>query len=46
MAKVVKSITIDKEVIKKSEIVCYETNRSFSNYIEMLIKEDLKKRGK
>lgn len=46
MAKIVKSITIDEETYKEIEMLCNILNRSFSNYIESLLKEEVKKMKK
>lgn len=43
MAKIVKSITIDEETYKEIKILCNVLNRNFSNYIESLLKEEVKK---
>lgn len=43
MAKITKSITIDEETYKKIETLCNILNRTFSNYIESLLKEEVKK---
>ena len=43
MAKIVKSITIDEEVYKKIELLCVILNRNFSNFVESLLKEEIKK---
>ena len=43
MAKIVKSITIDEETYKKIEMLCDILNRNFSNYVESLLKEEIKK---
>ena len=44
MAKIVKSITIDEEINKEIELLCVILNRNFSNFVESLLKEELKKR--
>ena len=43
MGKIAKSITIDKETYKEIEIMCSILNRTFSNYVESLLKEEVKK---
>jgi hypothetical protein len=43
MAKIVKSITIDEETYKEIEMLCTILNRNFSNYVESLLKEEVKK---
>ena len=43
MKKIVKSITIDKELVKKIEMLCATLNRSFSNYVESLLKQEIEK---
>ena len=43
MAKIVKSITIDEEVYKEIELLCVILNRNFSNFVESLLKEEIKK---
>ena len=43
MGKIAKSITIDKETYKEIEIMCNILNRTFSNYVESLLKEEVKK---
>ena len=43
MAKIVKSITIDEETYKEIEMLCNILNRNFSNYVESLLKEEVKK---
>ena len=43
MAKIVKSITIDEEVYKEIELLCVILNRNFSNFVESLLKEKIKK---
>ena len=43
MAKIVKSITIDEEVCKEIELLCVILNRNFSNFVESLLKEEIKK---
>ena len=42
MAKIVKSITIDEETYKEIEMLCNILNRNFSNYVESLLKEEVK----
>ena len=46
MAKIVKSITIDEEVYKEIELLCVILNRNFSNFVESLLKEELKEMKK
>lgn len=46
MGKIVKSITIDKDTYKEIEIMCTILNRTFSNYVESLLKEEVKKMKK
>ena len=46
MAKIVKSITIDKELMAKVELLCVILNRNFSNFVESLLKEELKKKNR
>lgn len=46
MAKIVKSITIDEDVYKEIELLCTILNRNFSNFIESLLKEEIKKMKK
>lgn len=46
MAKIVKSITIDEDVYKEIELLCIILNRNFSNFIESLLKEEIKKMKK
>lgn len=43
MTKIVKSITVDKELMMKVELLCATLNRSFSNYVESLLKEEIEK---
>ena len=43
MAKIVKSITIDEETYKEIEMLCNILNRNFSNYVERILKEEIKK---
>lgn len=43
MAKIAKSITIDEEVYKEIELLCVILNRNFSNFVESLLKEEIKK---
>lgn len=43
MAKIAKSITIDKETYKEIKMLCNILNRNFSNYVESLLKEEVKK---
>ena len=43
MAKVVKSITLDEEIIKKIAMLCAILNRNFSNYVESLLKQEIEK---
>ena len=43
MRKIVKSITIDKELMMKVELLCATLNRSFSNYVESLLKQEIEK---
>lgn len=42
----VKSITIDEEAYKEIELLCVILNRNFSNFIESLLKEEIKKMKK
>ena len=46
MAKIVKSITIDEEVYKEIELLCVILNRNFSNFVESLLKEEIKKKNR
>ena len=46
MAKIAKSITIDEEVYKEIELLCVILNRNFSNFVESLLKEELKKKNR
>ena len=46
MKKIVKSITIDKELMAKVELLCATLNRSFSNFVQSLLKEEIKKMKK
>ena len=41
--KIVKSITIDKELMMKVELLCATLNRNFSNYVESLLKQEIEK---
>lgn len=41
--KKTKSITIDEEVIEKVAVLCATLNRSFSNYVESLLKQEIEK---
>lgn len=43
MKKIVKSITIDKELMAKVELLCAILNRNFSNYVESLLKQEIEK---
>ena len=43
MKRIIKSITIDEEVAKEIEKRCKEENRTFSNYVESVLKKELKK---
>ncbi|MDD7754160.1 MAG: hypothetical protein PUJ51_06585 [Clostridiales bacterium] len=43
MKKIVKSITIDKELMAKVELLCATLNRNFSNYVESLLKQEIEK---
>ena len=43
MAKIVKSINIDEDTYKEIEMLCNILNRNFSNYVESLLKEEIKK---
>ena len=43
MRRIVKSITLDKELVKKIEMLCATLNRSFSNYVESLLKQEIEK---
>ena len=43
MKKIVKSITVDKELVEKVELLCATLNRSFSNYVESLLKQEIEK---
>ena len=43
MRKIVKSITLDKELVRKVEMLCAILNRSFSNYVESLLKQEIEK---
>ena len=43
MRKIVKSITLDKELVRKVEMLCATLNRSFSNYVESLLKQEIEK---
>lgn len=43
MRKKVKSITLDKELVGKVELLCVTLNRSFSNYVESLLKQEIEK---
>ena len=43
MAKIVIIITIDEEVYKEIELLCVILNRNFSNFVESLLKEEIKK---
>ena len=44
--KKTKSITIDKELMAKVELLCATLNRSFSNFVESLLKEEIKKKNR
>ena len=44
--KKTKSITIDEEVYKEIELLCVILNRNFSNFVESLLKEELKEMKK
>ena len=46
MAKIVKSITIVVVVYKEIELLCVILNSNFSNFVESLLKEELKKMKK
>ena len=46
MAKIVKSITIDEEVYKEIELLCFILNRNFSNFVESLLKKKIKKKNR
>ena len=37
------AITIDEEVYKEIELLCVILNRNFSNFVESLLKEEIKK---
>ena len=43
MRKIVKSITLDKELVRKVEMLCATLNRNFSNYVESLLKQEIEK---
>lgn len=43
MRKKVKSVTLDKELVEKVELLCATLNRSFSNYVESLLKQEIEK---
>lgn len=43
MKKIVKSITVDKKLMAKVELLCATLNRSFSNYVESLLKQEIEK---
>lgn len=43
MRKKVKSVTLDKELVGKVEFLCAKLNRSFSNYVESLLKQEIEK---
>ena len=43
MNKIVKSITVDKELMAKVELLCATLNRSLSNYVESLLKQEIEK---
>ena len=43
MKKIVKSITVDKELMAKVELLCATLNRNFSNYVESLLKQEIEK---
>ena len=43
MRRIVKSITLDKELVQKIEMLCATLNRSFSNYVESLLKQEIEK---
>ena len=45
MRRIVKSITLDKELVQKIEMLCATLNRSFSNYIESLLKQEIENLG-
>ena len=44
--KKTKSITIDKELMAKVELLCATLNRNFSNFVESLLKEEIKKKNR
>ena len=46
MAKVPKCVTLDEELIEKVALMCATLNRSFSNYVESLLKQEIEKWGK
>lgn len=43
MRKKIKSITVDKELMQKVELLCATLNRNFSNYVESLLKKEIEK---
>jgi hypothetical protein len=43
MRKKVKSVTLDEKLIWKVELLCTILNRSFSNYVESLLKQEIEK---
>lgn len=44
--KVSRSVALDKDVAEKASRAAKKQNRSFSNYVETLLAEELKKGGK
>ena len=43
MKRIIKSITIDEELAKEIEKRCKEENRTFSNYVESVLKKEIEK---
>lgn len=43
MGKITKSITVDEKTYQEIDIMCKILNRTFSNYVDSLLKEEIKK---
>ena len=43
MRKKVKSVTLDEKLVGKVELLCTILNRSFSNFVESLLKKEVEK---
>ena len=43
MARKPRSVTLEEELIEKVVLMCATLNRSFSNYVESLLKQEIEK---